>query len=186
MTRDLRLLVLALAVGGLACGSSEEPAKRDAAPREASALLQDAEMMTPDGAADVSSDSSPLDTASPDVASMPDSGADAAADASPDLAVDTQPDAAPDLVADCGRIKCDCTFKGKRLYGKYAVVTSFPDFKVKEVSVFEDLKVEKVTVFPDSCGEWQRDDNFPDFKIQIVDVFEDFSIRYVNVFPGLP
>jgi len=81
--------------------------------------------------------------------------------------------------------KGDCTFKGKKLYGKVQIVDSFPDFKVKVTSSFPDLKVKMVTSFPDECGEWQMVNSFPDFKIQIVDSFEDFSIKYVDNFPGI-
>ncbi len=84
-----------------------------------------------------------------------------------------------------GKIGSDCTFKGKKLYGKVQFVTSFPDFKVKVVSSFQDLKVQKVSSFPSDCGKWQITDSFPDFKVQIVDSFEDFSIKYVDSFPGV-
>ncbi len=93
------------------------------------------------------------------------------------------PDAAMDGAAKCGRILCDCTYKGKKLWGKVQYVTSFPDFKVKESS-FPDLNV-KETSFPNGCGEWQVVTAFPDFKVQIVESFEDFSIKYSS-FPGLP
>lgn len=82
--------------------------------------------------------------------------------------------------------KGDCTFNGKKLYGKIKFVTSFPDFKVKIVTSFPDLKVKMVTSFPDRCGEWQAVESFPDLKIQIVDSFPDFTIQYVESFPGVP
>ncbi len=85
-----------------------------------------------------------------------------------------------------GNVGSDCSFKGKRLYGKVQVVTSFPDIKVQVVSSFPDLKVQKVSSFPDSCGKWQFTDSFPDFKIQFVDSFPDIKIQYVDSFPGLP
>ena len=84
-----------------------------------------------------------------------------------------------------GRVSSDCTFKGKPLYGKVKVVSSFEDFKVKKVSSFEDLKVKEVTSFPDKCGRWKYVDSFEDFKIKFVDSFEDFSIKYVDSFEGL-
>ena len=84
-----------------------------------------------------------------------------------------------------GRISSNCTYKGKPLYGKVKVVTSFEDFKVKKVSSFEDLKVKEVTSFPDRCGRWKYVDSFEDFKIKFVDSFEDFSIKYVDSFEGL-
>ena len=57
--------------------------------------------------------------------------------------------------------KAACTFKGKKLYGKIQIVTSFPDVKVQEVTSFPDLKVEKVSSFPDKCGKWQLVTSFP-------------------------
>lgn len=84
------------------------------------------------------------------------------------------------------KIGPDCTFKGKRLYGKVKYVSSFPDFKVKVVSSFPDLKVKHVDAFPDSCGKWKVVESFPDFTVQIVDSFPDFTIRHVDAFPGLP
>jgi hypothetical protein len=84
-----------------------------------------------------------------------------------------------------GKIGSDCTFNGKKLYGKVQVVSSFPDFKVKVVTSFQDLNVQKVSSFPSDCGKWQMTDSFPDFKVQIVDSFEDFSIKYVDSFPGV-
>lgn len=79
----------------------------------------------------------------------------------------------------------DCTFKGRRLYGKVKVVNSFPDIKVQVVSSFPDLKVRAVNSFPDRCGEWQFVNSFPDFKIQYVNSFPDIKIKMVNSFPGV-
>jgi hypothetical protein len=114
----------------------------------------------------------------PDAADVP--------DAQPDSSVPL-PEAGggkPDVVPKCGNISCDCTFHGKKLWGKVQFVDVFPDVKVRIVPVFEDLRVQKVAYFPDSCGKWQEDD-FPDLKVQIVDVFEDFTIRYVDFDPGV-
>ena len=84
------------------------------------------------------------------------------------------------------KISKDCTFKGKKLYGKIKVVSSFPDFKIKKVTSFPDLKVKKVSSFPDKCGKWKFVGHFPDIKIKWVDSFEDFSIKFVDSFPGVP
>ena len=84
------------------------------------------------------------------------------------------------------KVAKDCTFRGKKLYGKIKIVNSFPDFKIKIVSSFPDLKVKHVDSFPDSCGKWKIVDSFPDIKVQFVDSFPDFSIKYVDSFPGLP
>lgn len=84
------------------------------------------------------------------------------------------------------KITKSCTFKGKKLFGKVKVVTSFPDFKVKAVESFPDIKVKMVESFPDACGKWQMVESFPDFTIQYVDSFPDFSIKHVESFPGLP
>lgn len=78
-----------------------------------------------------------------------------------------------------------CMFKGKKLYGKIKIVTSFPDIKVKVVESFPDLKVKIVDSFPDSCGEWKMVESFPDTKIQFVESFPDIKIKYVTSFPGL-
>lgn len=80
--------------------------------------------------------------------------------------------------------KADCSFGGKKLYGKVQFVTSFPDIKVQVVSSFPDLKVQQVTSFPDKCGKWQKVSSFPDFKVQLVDSFPDVKIQYVSSFPG--
>lgn len=78
----------------------------------------------------------------------------------------------------------DCSFNGKKLYGKVQVVTSFPDIKVQVVDAFPDVKVKMVTSFPDACGKWQLVESFPDFKIQFVTSFPDIKIKYVDAFPG--
>lgn len=84
-----------------------------------------------------------------------------------------------------GNVGSDCSFKGKRLYGKVQVVDSFPDIKVQVVTSFPDLKVQTVTSFPDSCGKWQFVTSFPDFKIQYVTSFPDIKIQMVTSFPGV-
>ena len=85
--------------------------------------------------------------------------------------------------ANCGRIKCDCTFNGIKLWGNVQYVSFFPDFKVK-VSAFPDLNVYE-TYFPSKCGEWHTVTAFPDFTVQLVDFFEDFDIAHSS-FPGIP
>ncbi|MHB8874520.1 MAG: hypothetical protein ACYC8T_12600 [Myxococcaceae bacterium] len=87
--------------------------------------------------------------------------------------------------ADAGSVDRSCTFKGKKMYGKVQVVTSFPDIKVQVVSSFPDLKVQKVSSFPDSCGKWQIVTSFPDIKVQFVDSFPDVKVQYVTSFPGV-
>jgi hypothetical protein len=84
-----------------------------------------------------------------------------------------------------GNVGKDCTFKGKRLWGKVQVVNAFPDLKVQIVNAFPDVKVQKVTAFPDKCGKWQFVTAFPDIKIQFVTAFPDVKIQYVNAFPGI-
>jgi hypothetical protein len=80
--------------------------------------------------------------------------------------------------------KGNCTFNGKKLFGKIQEVSSFPDVKVQVVSSFPDVKVQKVSSFPDSCGKWQMVTSFPDTKVQFVNSFPDVKIQYVNSFPG--
>jgi hypothetical protein len=115
----------------------------------------------------------------PDASPATDGSMDAvevASDGGPDAPLNVEP-------LQCGRIKCDCTYKGKKLWGKVEYVTSFPDFKVK-VSSFPDLNVQE-TSFASRCGQWERVTSFGDFKVQIVDTFEDFDIAYSS-FPGIP
>ena len=85
-----------------------------------------------------------------------------------------------------GKLGADCSFKGKKLYGKIKIVEAFPDLKVQVVDAFPDLKVQVVDAFPDKCGKWKMVDAFPDVKIQMVTAFPDIKIKYVNAFPGLP
>lgn len=89
------------------------------------------------------------------------------------------------LLSELGDVPKSCQLKGKNLWGKIQVVTSFPDFKVKKVTSFPDLKVKWVTSFPDACGKWQKVTSFPDFKIKWVDSFPDFKIQVVTSFPGV-
>ena len=123
--------------------------------------------------------------ASPSDASTPDAKADkSAADV---MVVDATADSLPPKLdagpAQCGRIKCDCTYNGTKLWGNVQFVSNFPDFKVK-ISSFPDLNVEE-SYFPLQCGQWHTVTAFPDFTVQIVDMFEDFDIAY-SAFPGIP
>ena len=93
---------------------------------------------------------------------------------------------APVVAAAGGKVGGDCSFKGKKLYGKIKIVDAFPDLKVQIVDAFPDLKVQVVDAFPDKCGKWKMVDAFPDVKIQMVTAFPDVKIKYVNAFPGLP
>jgi hypothetical protein len=91
----------------------------------------------------------------------------------------------PTTTTPLGAVGSDCTFKGKKMYGKVQKVTSFPDIKVQKVTSFPDLKVQKVTSFPDSCGKWQFVTSFPDFKVQFVTSFPDIKVQFVTSFPGI-
>jgi hypothetical protein len=141
---------------------------------------------------DAGVDSQAKDASLPEAARLPDaplldtSAPEAYADAptADAMVMDSTHDVSTaDAVEMCGRINCDCTFKGKNLWGDVEIVTAFPDFKIK-VSNFPDLNV-KETTFPQSCGEWHTVTAFGDFKVQIVDIFEDFDIAY-SPFPGMP
>ena len=83
------------------------------------------------------------------------------------------------------KIGPDCTFNGKKLYGKIKFVENFPDIKVQVVENFPDLKVKKVENFPDSCGVWKIVENFPDLTVKIVENFGDIKIKFVENFPGI-
>jgi len=78
----------------------------------------------------------------------------------------------------------DCTFKGKKLYGKVQIVQSFPDFKVEVTKSFPDLKVKTKEHFANKCGEWIFVNHFADFKVKFVDSFPDIKIKFVENFPG--
>jgi hypothetical protein len=105
------------------------------------------------------------------------------ADAAPATDAASPPDgAAQEETRMCGKIRCDCTLNGKKLYGRVQVVTAFADFEVREGS-FPDLNVRK-TSLPTACGEWEFVNALGDFTIQWVTAFEDFTIAYSS-FPGL-
>jgi hypothetical protein len=93
----------------------------------------------------------------------------------------------------CGPILCDCTFKGKKLWGKvkYVGAADFPNFTVRVVTTFlADLYVQEVPFpqFATKCGQWQPEENFPELKVRKAEVFElaDFTIQYDSFRPGLP
>lgn len=148
--------------GSLGAEAGPDAAAKDANPAEA---------RTPDATPlDASAPEARVDGSAADVMVM-----DATVDStSPNL------DAGP---AQCRRIKCDCTYKGVKLWGKVQYVDVFPDFKVK-VSPFPDLNVEEA-YFGLKCGQWQIVTAFPDFTVQKVTMFEDFDIAY-SPFPGIP
>lgn len=146
-----------------------------------------------DGAA---KDAAATETRAPDATQLDAGTSDAKVDgAAPDVtakdASEDGPTSGPDagldvgLVANCGRIKCDCTYSGIKLWGNVQYVTMFADFKVKR-SYFPDLNVAETT-FPSKCGQWHTVTMFPDFTVQIVDIAEDFSISNSDsFFPGIP
>jgi hypothetical protein len=148
--------------GSLGAEAGPDAAAKDANPAEA---------RTPDTTpADASAPEARVDGSAVDVMV-----ADATADSTP-----ANLDAGP---AQCGRIKCDCTFNGIKLWGKVQYVDYFPDVTVK-VSAFPDLNVEEA-YFATKCGQWQIVTAFPDFTVQKVTMFEDFDIAY-SPFPGIP
>jgi hypothetical protein len=207
MTRSPCGPVFALFFLGLlpaACSSDDAFNKLDAATSDGTA----AEALPPSGdtppAADVAPGGGPADAPPPDAAvdlpadaSAPDAPAPDAAlpDAAPSDALlpDAARDTGPEAVAMCGPIRCDCTFKGKRLWGKVKFVGAldFPDITVKVVtSNLADLYVERLSFpqIPTRCGQWLEEQDFPDFKVRIADFAElaDFEIQYDNFRPGLP
>ena len=93
---------------------------------------------------------------------------------------------APAAAGGGAKIYSDCSFKGKKLYGKIKIVDAFPDLKVQVVDAFPDLKVQVVDAFPDKCGKWKMVDAFPEIKVQMVTAFPDIKIKYVTAFPGIP
>ncbi len=92
----------------------------------------------------------------------------------------------------CGHILCDCTFKGKKLFGKVQVLTNgLADFRGQIVTNgLEDLQVQNVPVpgLTTTCGQWQTVTNgLYDFSVQFVtNGLYDFTIQYDNFLPGIP
>lgn len=84
------------------------------------------------------------------------------------------------------KIGKDCTFKGKKLYGKVQVVDAFPDFRVRVVSAFPDLKVQRSTLLPVPAVAGNGWTPFPISKSSSSNAFSDFDIQYVDAFPGIP
>ncbi|MFT3710940.1 MAG: hypothetical protein QM817_25215 [Archangium sp.] len=80
--------------------------------------------------------------------------------------------------------KVNCTWKGKKLYGKIEFVDSFPDLKIREVTALADLKVEMVSSLPSRCGEWQEVTSLPTLRVKKVTAFEDLEVEFVTAFPG--
>src|SRR4051794_4178284 len=120
------LITLAGACSGSNGGTSDGSTSADSGPGAVDALGGTG-ASSPDPGALAGTAQQPNDAAEPDATAL-DDAADAALaqdlpPASPDAAPDqsqpdvtpTKPDAAPDVVAMCRRIKCDCTFKGKKL-----------------------------------------------------------------------
>jgi hypothetical protein len=132
-----------------------------------------------------------METFTPDaLPDAPDAGVDAAAeagtDAAADAAVEAPLDAAPETVAMCGKIRCDCTLNGKRLYGRVQIVTSaLADFDIRESMFFPDLRVQDTDFAPNSCGKWQFVTSLPDFTVRIVPSLPDFEIKYDDFNPGV-
>jgi hypothetical protein len=95
-----------------------------------------------------------------------------------------------EAAADSNINKSDCTYQGKKLYGKVQFVEELPDIKVKVVTVTSrpDLRVKLVpgTTPPVRCGEWQVVDLFPDLKVQFVESLQDIVIQFVASSPGIP
>lgn len=81
--------------------------------------------------------------------------------------------------------RANCTYQGKRLYGKVQIVESLPDLKVKVVERLPDLRVKLVTSSPTRCGEWQIVDILPDLRVQFVETLPDIEIQLVESRPGV-
>ena len=81
----------------------------------------------------------------------------------------------------------DCTFKGKKLYGKIRFVenASNADIKIKIVNSFQDIKVKLVENFADDCGEWQVVEYGEDLKVYVAENFADIKVKFVTSFPGM-
>ncbi|MGH1386346.1 hypothetical protein [Kordia sp.] len=83
--------------------------------------------------------------------------------------------------------KDDCTFKGKKLYGKIKFVeyASNADIKIKIVNNFQDLKVKLVDNYADDCGEWQVVEYGEDLKVYVAESYADIKVKFVTNYPGM-
>ncbi|MFK7750562.1 MAG: hypothetical protein AB8B65_19380 [Kordia sp.] len=81
----------------------------------------------------------------------------------------------------------DCTYEGKKLYGKIRFVerASNADVKIKIVNSFPDIKVKLVESFADDCGEWQVVEYGEDLKVYVAENFADMKVKFVTSFPGM-
>ncbi len=81
----------------------------------------------------------------------------------------------------------DCTFEGKKLFGKIRFVEnrSDADVKIKIVTNFPDIKVKLVESFADDCGEWQVVEYGEDLKVYVAENFADIKVKFVTSFPGM-
>jgi len=81
----------------------------------------------------------------------------------------------------------ECTFEGKKLYGKIRFVEnrSDADVKIKIVNSFPDIKVKLVENFADDCGEWQVVEYGEDLKVFVAESFADIKVKFVTSFPGM-
>ncbi|AXG71257.1 hypothetical protein KORDIASMS9_03514 [Kordia sp. SMS9] len=81
----------------------------------------------------------------------------------------------------------NCTFEGKKLYGKIRFVENRgdADVKIKIVNSFPDIKVKLVENFADDCGEWQVVEYGEDLKVYVAENFADIKVKFVTSFPGM-
>ncbi len=82
-------------------------------------------------------------------------------------------------------ISKDCTYKGKKIFGKVKIVEWGQNFQVKTFTWGADIHVKVTNGVQRNCGEWQFVEWGEDFSIKIVDYGQDFSIQYVTYSPGL-
>ena len=83
-------------------------------------------------------------------------------------------------------VQKDCTYKGKKLFGKVRIVQYGEDFTVRAVTYSEDFKIQHVSYSQTECGKWQFAEYGEDFKIRFVEYSEDFKVKFVEYSPGLP
>jgi hypothetical protein len=83
-------------------------------------------------------------------------------------------------------ISSDCSFKGKKLYGRVRIVEANEDIRVRVVTANEEFRVflNPIT-WQDRCGEWHYVTANENLKIRFVEANEDFRIRFVGANPGL-
>jgi hypothetical protein len=82
-------------------------------------------------------------------------------------------------------IGSDCSFNGKKLYGRVRIVNAGEDVKVRIVNAGENLRVEFSSIEYSQCGRWFFSQSGENVKIRFVEAGEDITVRVHPNNPGL-